>query len=410
MAEVAVLGAGFIGLSAAYWLMRDGHRVTLFDPLGPGEGTSYGNAGTFAPYGCIPVNNPDVFRNLSRFLFSPTSPLRIRWQYLPQLAPWLVRFMLAARAQRYEHSAQALARLLSQAFDGYRDMLASAQLSSFVRQRECLYLYSNANSFHAAQPSLALRRSLGVHFETVDRDGIRQLEPNLASIFAYGTVFSDSWFLSDPHGFLQTLYASLVNRGLRHERTAVSTLAPLKSGLRIVDETGRPSAAEYAIVCAGAFSGRLARQCGDRVPLDTERGYHVRFPGMSSLISRPCGWSERGFYMVPMHDGIRAAGTVELGGYGPRKNAKLLRLITTSTREALPQLQQPDSNWLGFRPSLPDGLPVVGPSSASSRVIYAFGHQHLGVTLGGVTGSIVADLVAGRQPPIDLEPYSPRRF
>jgi D-amino-acid dehydrogenase len=410
MAEVAVLGAGFIGISSAYWLMRDGHRVTLYDPLGPGEATSYGNAGTFANYACIPVNNPDVFRNLPRFLFSSTSPLRIRWRYLPQLAPWLARFLLAAMPRRYEHSAKALASLLARAFEGYRDMLAVDGLTNYVRQRECLYLYSQPDTFKAAQPSLALRRSLGVQFENLERDDIAQLEPNLAAIFANGTLFKESWFLSDPHGFLQTLYAALVSQGLRHEHAAIRTLEPLTGSVRLVDEHARTHGAEHVIVCTGALSGRFARQCGDRVPLDTERGYHVRFPGTSSLISRPCGWGERGFYMVPMDGGIRAAGTVELGGYGPRKNRALLNLITTSAQEALPGLPQPDSDWLGFRPSLPDGLPVVGPSSASSRVVYAFGHQHLGVTLGGVTGSIVADIVAGRACPIDLEPYSPRRF
>jgi D-amino-acid dehydrogenase len=410
MAEVAVLGAGFIGLSSAYWLMRDGHRVTLFDPLGPGEATSFGNAGTFANYACIPVNNPDVFRNLPRFLFSATSPLRIRWGYLPHLAPWLARFLLAATSKHYEHNAKALAAMLSRAFEGYREMLATDELSSFVRQRECLYLYSNADSFKAAQPSLALRRSLGVHFENFERDGIVRLEPNLAPIFAHGTMFTDSWFLRDPHAFLQALFASMVTRGLQHERVTIHSLEPQKNGVRVVDENGRTRSAEYVIVCTGAWSGRLARQCGDRLPLDTERGYHVRFPGSSSLISRPCGWAERGFYMVPMDGGIRAAGTVELGGYGPRKNPALLNLITTSAQEALPGLPQPDSTWLGFRPSLPDGLPVVGLSSSSSRVVYAFGHQHLGVTLGGVTGSVVADLVAGRTSPIDLDPYSPRRF
>jgi glycine/D-amino acid oxidase-like deaminating enzyme len=410
MAEVAVLGAGFIGLSSAYWLMRDGHRVTLHDALGPGEATSYGNAGTFANYGCIPVNNPDVFRNLPRFLFSSTSPLRIRWGYMPQLAPWLVRFLMSATTRRYEHSATALASLLSRAFEGYREMLAIDALASFVRQRECLYLYSQPDSFKAAQPSLALRRSLGVQFENLERDAITQLEPNLAPIFSYGTLFNDSWFLSDPHGFLQTLYAVLVKDGMQHERTAIRSLEPQKGSVKLVDESGRTYSAEHAIVCTGARSGHFARQCGDRVPLDTERGYHVRFPGASSLISRPCGWGERGFYMVPMDGGIRAAGTVELGGYGPEKNAALLNLITTSARQALPGLPQPDSDWLGFRPSLPDGLPVVGPSSASPRVVYAFGHQHLGVTLGGVTGSVVADLVAGRAGALDLEPYSPRRF
>jgi glycine/D-amino acid oxidase-like deaminating enzyme len=410
MADVAVLGAGFIGLSSAYWLMRDGHRVTLYDALGPGEATSYGNAGTFANYACIPVNNPDVFRNLPRFLFSATSPLRIRWGYVPHLAPWLARFLLSATPQRYEHSAKALASLLSRAFEGYREMLSIDGLSGFVRERECLYLYSNEASFDAAQPSLALRRSLGVQFENHERDSIRKLEPNLAPIFAHGTMFTDSWFLSDPRGFLQVLYESMLRQGLQHERTAIRSLEPLSNGVRFVDEAGRQHKADHTIVCTGALSGRFARQCGDRVPLDTERGYHVRFPGTSSLISRPCGWAERGFYMVPMDGGIRAAGTVELGGFGQEKNPALLNLITTSAQEALPGLQQPDSDWLGFRPSLPDGLPVVGPSSASPRVVYAFGHQHLGVTLGGVTGSVVADLVAGRASPIDLEPYSPRRF
>ena len=410
MAEIAVIGAGFIGLSCAHWLLRDGHRVTLFDAQGPGEGASYGNAGTFANYGCIPVNNPDVFRNLPRFLFSPTSPLRIRWRYLPTLAPWLARFLLSATPRRYEQSAAALASLLSRAFEGYREMLATDRLASFVRKGECLYLYSNEGSFEAAQPSLALRRSLGVQFDTLEPERIRQLEPNLAPIFSHGTLFTGSWYLSDPRAFLQALHAALTLRGLQHEHVAIARIEPAQHRVRLVDTTGRAFDAERTVVCAGARSGRLTRQCGDGVPLDTERGYHVRFPGTSHLISRPCGWAERGFYMTPMTDGIRAAGMVELGGYGPQRNTALLNLLSTSARAALPGLTPPDAEWLGFRPSLPDGLPVIGPSRASPRVVYAFGHQHLGVTLGGITGSIVADLVAGRPSPIDLTRFSARRF
>jgi glycine/D-amino acid oxidase-like deaminating enzyme len=410
MADVAVLGAGFVGLSCAYWLMRDGHRVTLIDPQGPGEGASYGNAGTFANYGCIPVNNPDVFRNLPRFLFSHTSPLRIRWGYVPQLTPWLVRFLANSTPRRYSACAEALAQLLSRAFDGYREMLAVDELNAFVRQRECLYLYSSADSFKAAQPSLALRRSLGVSFDHYDRDGIRQLEPNLAPIFEHGTLFRDSWFLTDPRGFLRALHSALIARGLQHERVAVRKIEPLSDGVRLIDDAGQANDTEHAIVCTGALSARFARQCGDRVPLDTERGYHVRFPGTSELISHPCGWAERGFYMTPMAGGVRAAGMVELGGFGPQKNNDLLNLLTTSARQALPGLGEADSNWLGFRPSLPDGLPVIGHASATPRVVYAFGHQHLGVTLGGVTASVVADLVAGRRPPVNLDPYNPRRF
>ena len=289
-------------------------------------------------------------------------------------------------------------------------MLATSTLASFVQQRECLYLYSNPGSFKAAQPSLDLRRSLGVQFDTVDRDGIRQIEPDLAPIFEHGILFGGSWFLSDPRGFLQALHTSMLAQGLQHERVAINTIEPQRNGVHLIDESGRTHGAEHAIVCTGALSKRFARQCGDRVPLDTERGYHVHFPFTSHLLSRPCGWAERGFYMTPMTGGIRAAGTVELGGFGPRKNPALLSLLTTSAQQALPGLPQPDSTWLGFRPSLPDGLPVIGRSRASPRVVYAFGHQHLGVTLDGVTGSVVADLVAGRTPAFDLNPYSPSRF
>jgi glycine/D-amino acid oxidase-like deaminating enzyme len=164
------------------------------------------------------------------------------------------------------------------------------------------------------------------------------------------------------------------------------------------------------VIATGARSDQFAKQCGDAVPLDTERGYHVRFPGAQQLVSRPVGWAERGFYMTPMSDGLRVAGTVELAGFGDTRNRSLIDLLTFSSKRALPALDTPDSSWLGFRPTLPDGVPVLGRSRSSERVIYAFGHQHLGLTLAGVSGRIVADLIAQRAPPLDLAPYSATRF
>ena len=186
MAEVGVVGAGFIGLASAAWLMRDGHRVTLFDPSGIGQGASFGNAGTFAHYACIPVNNPSVFRDLPRFLFASNSPFRLRWGYLPQIAPWLVRFMMSSLPRRYEASAAALAALLGLAQDGYAPLLAQPELAAFVRPRECLYLYSNAASFDAARGALELRQKLGVAFDVLAASEIRSLEPALAPIFERG--------------------------------------------------------------------------------------------------------------------------------------------------------------------------------------------------------------------------------
>ncbi|TCK90974.1 D-amino-acid dehydrogenase [Paraburkholderia sp. BL9I2N2] len=409
MSEIAIIGAGFIGLASAASLMRDGHRVTLFDPAGVGQGASFGNAGTFAHYACIPVNNPTVFRDLPRFLLSNQSPFRLRWGYLPHLAPWLVRFMMSSLPRRYETSAGALAALLDCAQDGYAPLLANAELARFVRPRECLYLYSNAASFDAARPALDLRKKLGVAFDVLDGAAIRALEPGLAPIFERGVLFSNSWHFSDPQGFLQTLYEQLAAQGLKLERSTVDAVQPGADGPSL-SVGGVARRFDHVVVATGARSAHFASQCGDPVPLDTERGYHVRFPGAQHLVSRPVGWAERGFYMTPMSDGLRVAGTVELAGFGDTRNRSLLDLLTFSSKRALPALDTPDSNWLGFRPTLPDGVPVLARSRASERVIYAFGHQHLGLTLAGVSGRIVADLIARRAPPLDLAPYAATRF
>jgi D-amino-acid dehydrogenase len=409
MARVAVIGAGFVGLSSAYWLMRDGHQVTLYDPAGAAGGASYGNAGTFANYACIPVNNPTVFRDLPRYLLSNDSPLRLRWGYLPQLAPWLIGFLRSSTTARYTRSATALATLLGLAQQGYSDMVAQAGLGDFIRQRECLYLYSNVSTFEASKPTLELRRKLGVKTRILDRNEVTALEPSLQPLFAHGALFEGSWHLTDPSAFLHSLQIWLIARGLQLCAEQVRSLHPSTDGV-VLGTAEITTPYDYAALCAGAHSKALAAQCGDTVPLEAERGYHLMYPGTSHLISRPVGWAERGFYMTPMAQGIRVAGTVELAGLGAQKHQGLMDLLHFSSRRALPQLGEPTAAWLGFRPTLPDGLPVLGRSRASARVVYAFGHQHIGLTLGGLSGMLVADQVAGRASVLDLRPFAAGRF
>jgi D-amino-acid dehydrogenase len=409
MAQVAVVGAGFVGLSAAYWLVRDGHQVTVYDPAGAAGGASFGNAGTFANYACIPVNNPTVFRDLGHYLLSSNSPLRLRWGYLPQLAPWLLGFLRSSTSARYTRSATALATLLGRAQQGYTQMLEQADLQGFVRQRECLYLYSSAAAFEASRPTLALRHRLGVHSRILGSQEVQALEPALQPLFHCGALFEGSWHLSDPSGFLQALQNWLIGQGMQVRSSAVHRIRPQAQGV-VLDTKEGAAHHDYVALCAGAHSKALAAQCGDHVPLEAERGYHVLYPGTSHLISRPVGWAERGFYMTPMAAGIRVAGSVELAGLGPKKHQGLLDLLHFSARRALPELGQPTAPWLGFRPTLPDGLPVLGRASGSPRVIYAFGHQHIGLTLGGLSGMVVADQVAGRDSVVDLKPFAATRF
>jgi len=350
-----------------------------------------------------------VFRDMPHFLFAADSPLRIRWPYLLRGAPWLARFLAASTPARHARSAGALAALLSRAADGYAPLLASSRLAAFVRARECLYLYGRQASFDAAQPSLALRRRLGVPFDTLDADAIRRLEPALAPIFTRGVLFHGSWHFSDPSAFLDALFAHLATGGATLERAQVERIEPVGDGVN-VHAGGAAGLFDHVVIAAGARSRALAAACGDTVPLDTERGYHVQFAAHERSVTRPVGWAERGFYMTPLDEGLRAAGTVELGGFDAGMNRSLVALLTRSAREALPSLGMPTRSWLGFRPTLPDGVPVIGRARRSERVIHAFGHQHLGVTLAGITGRIVADLVAQRAPPLDLAPYRAARF
>jgi D-amino-acid dehydrogenase len=409
MANVAVIGAGFVGLSCAYWLARDGHQVTLYDPAGAAGGASFGNAGTFANYACIPVNNPTVFRDLPHYLLSGTSPLRLRWGYLPQLAPWLLGFLRGSTTARYTQSATALATLLGRAQEGYTDMVAEAALDGFIRQRECLYLYSSVAAFEATKSTLELRRSLGVKTRILDKAEISALEPNLQPLFDRAALFEGSWYLSDPAAFLHALLHWLMGKGVQVRALSVQTIQARADGVTLGTPEGSAQH-DYVALCAGAHSKALAAQCGDAVPLETERGYHLMYPGTSHLISRPVGWAERGFYMTPMAQGIRVAGTVELAGLGSAKHQGLMDLLHFSSQKALSELGSPTAPWLGFRPSLPDGLPVLGRSRSSARVVYAFGHQHIGLTLGGLSGMVVADQVAGRASVIDLQPFAATRF
>jgi D-amino-acid dehydrogenase len=342
-------------------------------------------------------------------MLSGTSPLRLRWGYLPQLMPWLLGFLRSSTTLRYTQSATALATLLGRAQDGYTDLIAQAGLEGFIRPRECLYLYSSMAAFDASKPTLELRRSLGVKARILNKPEISVLEPRLQPLFERGALFEGSWHLTDPSAFLHTLQDWLMGQGLHIRALAVQSIQAKSDGV-VLDTPEGSAKHDYVALCAGAHSKALAAQCGDAVPLEAERGYHLMYPGTANLISRPVGWAERGFYMTPMAQGIRVAGTVELAGLASAKHQGLMDLLNFSAHKALPELATPTAPWLGFRPTLPDGLPVLGRSRNSARVVYAFGHQHIGLTLGGLSGMVVADQVAGRDSVVDLKPFAATRF
>jgi len=406
--EIAVIGAGVVGLTIALELVDAGHDVALVDPGQPGMGASYGNAGTIAGYAVSPVGTPAVLRSLPSLMFSRTSPLAIRHAALPSLTPWLLRFLWQSLPKAAERNGRAIAALLAGAGERWDDLALRVSGAGILQRRGCLYLYETPQAFVAAGAEMAPRRALGVEVDLIGPGQLAELEPGLPPGMGGAAFFAGATFLDDP-GRMMGLIAAAALAKARHSQARADKITRGPDGV-VIEGPGLHLHARKVVIAAGAHSLALARRAGDRIPLDTERGYHVEWDMAEPLLSRPTCPTARGFYFCPMAGRLRVAGTVELGGLHLPPSPHRVRKLVEGARAFFPGLGTPDREWMGFRPSLPDSLPVIGPSSGGAEVIYAFGHGHLGVTMAPVTARIVADLVAGRRPALDIAPYRAGRF
>jgi glycine/D-amino acid oxidase-like deaminating enzyme len=406
--EVAVIGAGVVGLTIALELAEAGRDVVLVDPGKPGMGASYGNAGTIAGYATSPVGTPDVLRSLPSLLLSRTSPLAIRHRALPELTPWLLRFLWQSLPAQAERNARAIAGLLDGAAARWDDLALRVSGAGILQRRGCLYVCETPQALAAAGAEMDRRRALGVEVELIGPDRLAELEPGLPKGPAGAAFFTDATFLDDP-GRMMGLLASAVLARARHLPVATERLTRGPDGV-MIEGPGLHLHARKVVIAAGAHSRKLALQAGDRIPLDTERGYHVEWDMAEPLLARPTCPTARGFYFCPMAGRLRVAGTVELGGLTLPPSPHRIRKLVEGARVFFPELGVPDREWMGFRPSLPDSLPVIGPSRGGAEVIHAFGHGHLGVTMAPMTARIVGDLIAGRPPALDIAPYRAGRF
>lgn len=406
--EIAVIGAGVIGLTTALALARDGRDVVLVDPNMPGSGASYGNAGTIADYAVLPVGSPEVLKNLPALLFDPNSPLSVLRPAIPSLVPWLARFLRQSLPAAARRNAAALAPLVAGATPGWIELAASVGAADILHHRGCLYLHETAKAARAAAVDAGVRQGLGVGCDVIDGAALATLEPGLGG-FAGATFFPDAVFLDDPGRMMLHLASAVEAARVPHLAVRVRHLERLFDGVALYGGSIRVHA-KRVVVAAGAHSRGLALQAGDRVPLETERGYHVEWDLAGPRLSRPACPTSRGFYLCPMAGRLRVAGTVELGGLAAPPSPHRIAGLVDGARRVFPDLGAPSRDWMGFRPSLPDSLPVIGPSRGGAEVIHAFGHGHIGLTLAPITARIVTDLVAGRTPEIDLAPYRATRF
>ena len=413
--RVGVIGAGMVGVCAASWLQRDGHHVFIVEAGEPGQGASFGNAGALNASSVTPVSMPGVMWNVPRWLFDPLGPLSLRWTYLPMIAPWLIRFVRAGAPDKVHAAARALRPLVGATLTALEPLVRDAGAQDLVHRLGHLYVYRSAESLAKDRLAWELRRENGVEADEFDADELRQLEPSLSRDYVRGVLVRENGHTSNPLGLVQRLLDHFLRRGGELVRARATGFR--LDGRRLVairtDQGDLP--ADAAVVCAGAWSKPLAASLGDRIPLETERGYHLMIRDPEVMPRIPTADADGKFVATPMDTGLRFAGTVELAGLKAPPDWRRARILLEQGRRMLPGLaadhpEERISVWMGHRPSLPNSLPALGPSGATPDVVYAFGHGHVGMTSAPMTGKVVADLVYGRPPSIDIAPFSPARF
>jgi D-amino-acid dehydrogenase len=409
--KIAIIGAGIVGVATAHALLDDGHEVLILDKEGPAFGPSRGNAGWLAHTDILPVASPKNLRLVPKFLVDPLGPLSIRPAYLPKLLPWLARFLLAARPDAYERSIRGLAALQRRALPAWLARAHDLGLDRHIHRKGGLYAFTDKAGFDEAAGIAHRQGEFGIAVEMIGPAELRQFEPALKDTFVGAAFHPDTAHISDPLALTTALFEAALARGATFEKAEVTNIS---TGERpaLIGRDGWQRLIDRAVVAAGAWSRPLAAALGDRVPLDTERGYNVSFPGVTGLTSRPVGFEGHGFVMTPLESGLRIGGAVEFGGLDAPPNHARTKALYDKAATLVDGLPAFDSGalWMGFRPSLPDSLPVIGQASRNRCVVYAFGHGHYGMTQSTATAELVADLIAGRAPAIDLAPYSPRRF
>ncbi len=409
-ADIVVIGAGVVGLACALRLQHDGLKVILIDRDAPGHGASFGNAGHIATEQIYPLASPQVVRGALSMLMDREGALRIRPQYLLGIAPWLARFVWAARPSSFARGVAALSALQSTAVADLTNLLQIAGASHMLHMDGHLVLVEHPDSLASAKREIDDLAKHGIHSRWLDAREVKKFAPDIAVPIEGAYHYQGTGHIDDPLAVCNALFAAFQRAGGTFLQSRVDRVGQQGSEFTITSEGGTKTIGKRVLLAAGAWSAPLAAQLGVEVPLDTERGYHITLPNTKPAFAIPVASYERKIIMTPMTCGLRMTGTVEFGGLELPADARRFELLRQNMRALLPDADvSTATTWMGFRPSLPDHLPVLGRASDGREIYFAFGHQHLGVTLAGVTARLIADSVNGRLTQ-DLTAYRADRF
>jgi len=407
--KIGIVGAGIQGISNALFLQKKGFSVTIFDRDEPGSpAASYGNAGHFSPYASVPINRPDVLTDVPAMLLSSTGPLALKWNYVPKMIPWFLQFIKNCTTKRMMHTAKNMHQILDLALPAYDELFDDIELGGLVEKKGILYIW-NDQSLKSRELEIKVRNELGVDQQVVTPKEIHDLEPNIKPIYHGGVYYQHGRHARNPKKILLKLYDLFLKKGGKFLKMNIKDIN-FNDEKPVIKAETQSFLFDKIVIACGSFSKRLTDNLDEKIPLDTERGYHVHFKDCDHLLSRPVIFQNRGFGITPMEQGLRVVGTVEFGGLDNPLTKSRVKNLINNAKYMMGDLPEHEDEWLGFRPTLPDYLPVIGPSKKHKNVYYCFGHHHLGWTLGPISGKIISGMIAEENTNLDLKPYSSLRF
>ena len=409
--DVIVIGAGIIGVSIGLELQKSGFKVKIIDRDQPGQGASFGNAGAFAFSDIVPLATPGIIKVAPRWLLDPLGPLSIPPSYALTIVPWLLKFFRASWSDRFPALMSAQVELMTLSRDALERQVMSCNGEKFLLREGQLRLYDNEALFRRALPYWDACREYGIKHELLhSNEAIGEIQPGLDPRFKFAG-YTPNWINTrDPKKWFDHLFATFLSRGGEFLTQSAQSLS-FDNDLASVHCDGETLPAKFIVVSAGAWSKNLAVSIGDNAPLETERGYNTTLSEDKVGLRTHLTFPDHGFVVSKNEQGLRVGGAVELGGLSAPPNFKRSENLLKKAKKFLPGLVGSEGKeWMGFRPSMPDSLPVLGASSRSRRVLYAFGHGHLGLTQAAATGELIRNAVLGQPWPISKKPFSITRF
>ena len=411
MTDVAVIGAGIVGVSTALWLQRAGHNVTLIDRGVPRDRASYGNGGVLASCAVVPVTVPGLMRKAPRMLLDPDQPLFLKWSYLPKLAPFLLRYLSHGKPGETLRIAEALGPVVGDSLADHQALAAGTPAEKYIRPSDYLFVYDNRGQYEADAFGWSVRRSVGFEWDELEGSAWHEYDPVFSNHLGFAARLGNHGRIIDPGAYLEALTNHVADEGGRIVHGEAEDIVRSGGKVEGVRVGGETLPAEAAVLATGAWSAKLTRKLGIEVPLESERGYHLELWEPNGMPRSPVMITSGKFVVTPMDGRLRLAGIVEYGGLELPPSEAPIELLRNQIRKAIPGLEWKDEQtWMGHRPVPADSIPLIGEVPGISGAFLGFGHHHIGLTGGPKTGRLLAQLVSGQQPNIDMKPYSPGRF